>query len=458
MTHTQGVTQSTGSLERALAEVRDSAAGARSAGHGGASDRLRRRWTVLLVITVWSYSVLPRLLQSLTAPKFRSRMGEVAAPNSAIASLSLTALTLAVLGVCAAALVVTYHDHRRRSFALLSIMLAPWVYLVIRDAFVRDMPTLPTLIYPAVVGAVWAMRPRLEELTVLGYLGGLAAAISVALGLAWPDRGVFRFVSGELVLEDKATVSLGILIGFLTHGNSLGAFLALGLPALLLIPARRWRWIVGLMTVAALYWSASRSSFLAVGTGAVAWGVLVAAPRALRRVAALLIPPSIVAVMVVIPWVNDDPQAFTNRGFIWAQSLDRWWANPWLGLGSGWYGAIGQTSSRISETAFHGHNQMVHVLVTGGLVLAGLTVVLVGACAARAARHAASGHYFAAVFLTVLLTSGMFERPLAFVDNFNLTPVMVLPLAFILLGEAPGGPDRDPAGFTAQEATAGRTP
>ena len=114
-------------------------------------------------------------------------------------------------------------------------MLAPWVYIQVRDWLSIDPFRLASLAYPLPVVAVWLLRPGLRQLRLLGYLVGVVAVISVVLGLVLPSHAIFRDAAGAVITEDKNLLPWGMLIGIYTHGNSLGQFLALGIPMVTLI-------------------------------------------------------------------------------------------------------------------------------------------------------------------------------------------------------------------------------
>ena len=207
-------------------------------------DVRRQRLGVALVWLVMAWTVLPRTIQSLTAPKMRGEVGVEGNATSASASLSTTFLTLAVLGFCFLVLLDSW-DHRQPVSVLgLAAVLAPWGYLLLRDLFVGSTPRMSSLVYGAVVVALWRLRPDRHLLTALGYAVGVAAALSVAMGVLVPNAGVFRTEIGAMVTDDKAIFPWGLLVGFYSHSNTLGQSLALGLPLVLLIPRRALRAVV----------------------------------------------------------------------------------------------------------------------------------------------------------------------------------------------------------------------
>ena len=406
-------------------------------------DRVHDRWAVALIVATWAWVVLPRLVQSLTAPKFAASVGVESPPYSAPASLTLSLLTLALFGLCGLILIDTVRDPHPGRLISLALLLAPWVFLTIRDMYIGQDPNRASLAYPLVVLTVWRLRPRIEVLRSLGYLVGVAALLSIALAVVLPEKGILVLPDGGFVSEEKGIVSDGILIGFLTQGNNLGQFVALGLPFAALAPRRSVRWALILVSAVALVWTASRSSFGAVGFALLA----LLAIRLVRPAARTLVGPVIsllpFGLVCVLPFLVHDPEAFTNRGFIWARTLEDWHRNLYVGLGADWFARVGRTSDRIAGSVFNGHNQFVHLAVTGGLVLLVLVGLQLVWAALRCGRMAQAGQVVGVVYLATLAGASLLEKSLVIVDNTAVFPVVVLPLAVLMCGDygrSPGEP------------------
>ncbi len=408
----------------------------RTAGRS-ATDRetVHDRWAALLIVTMAVWVVLPRLIQSVTAPKYASSVGVETPPLSALAALSSTVLALALAGLCLLIVLDIAKDSRPGRLGGLAVMLAPWIYLSMRDIFVDNQPDRASIMYPLVVGTLWLLRPRIEVLRYLGYVVGAAAAISIALALVLPSKGLLTSSSGGLITESKAIIPSGILVGFLTHGNSLGQFLALGLPFVAVVPHRRLRWLLLAITAYALLWTAARSMLGAVVIGIVAVAVTAAMDRASRRWVAPVVTLVPFVAGGVLPFLVTNPSAFTNRGLIWATSLDWWHRSPVTGLGSDWYARVGQTSERLAASVFNGHNQLVHLLVTGGILLAVMVALLLVVAAVRSGEIAASGRLVAVGYLGTLAGACLLEKAFAIVDNAPMMPVVVVPLTVLICGE-----------------------
>lgn len=407
-------------------------------GAGSSRSRLRSsedRWAQLLIVAVWAWVVAPRVLQSVIAPKSRNAVGVPSAPPSAVTSLLQLALTLLLIGLCALIVVQHAKDRRPRPIAPLFVLLAPWFFIVVRDLYVGDSPGLNTILYPLIVGAVWMLRPSVDVLRTLGVLIGITAAVSIALAVAMPDRGVLRTSSGVVVTEDKELLPWGILIGFLTHGNSLGQWMALGLPWVATIQDRRLRLAFLFLTVLCVIWSASRSSMgaLVAATGTAAILTIITVPA--RRQAAWFAALGAFLVVILLPLITTDPRAFTNRGLVWQFSFEYWASSPITGLGSGFYARVGNSTERLASTVFHGHNQFVQLLITGGIVLTALMLVQILVVIHRVAQLAARGYIAPVAYLVAFATVCTLERAFTLIgDNSASLPTVVLPFAVLAFG------------------------
>lgn len=403
-------------------------------GQHGWDRRAQQRLAALIIVICWAQAVLPRIIQSLTAPKVRAAVGEISAGYTRPAQLSKDVLTLVVLAVCVAVLVGALRYRRSARVGPLAIALAPWLYLMVRDAYVGSGFLIAELLYPAIVLAIWSLHPPFDSLRTLGVLIGVTAIGCMLMGVLWPDAAIFRSSIGEFISEDKQILPWGMLEGYLTQPNNLGQTLAVGLPAVFLVRPRLLRVALIGATGFALLWTASRSSLYAIGIAAVVAVVLVMS-RPVRAQVAVLCVAAAACVVAMLPMVTRDPSAFTDRGYIWNISLEAWHASPWVGNGGNWYEQIASTAANVGSTVFHGHNQFVQLLVTGGLVLVCLVVWQYALVARRAARVAGRTGILFTTYLAVLFGTCMLEVSLAYVDNFSMLFVVAVPTAVIMFGE-----------------------
>ncbi|MET3808590.1 hypothetical protein ABIB25_005619 [Nakamurella sp. UYEF19] len=376
--------------------------------------------------------VVPRLMQSVLAGKVRSAIGSGAVSLSGPAYLMQLALGVALLGMCVWVIVLRLAHLPNRGRAPLVLTLLPWAYMLLRDLFVPVRPQLAVWFYPFLFVAIWALQPRLKVLAMVGRLTGWVAGLCIALAILLPSSGLMFSGNGDVITVDKQILPWGILVGMFGQGNSLGQFLVLGLPAVFLIPRQFTRYVFVMLTVFALTWSASRGAFVAGGIALVAVGITAWTPRPGRRVVVGLCSIVMLAVVVMLPFLTTDLEAFTNRGLIWIYSI-RWWQDaPWTGLGSNWYSVVGGTSARLAGSAFHAHNQAIQLLVTGGVVLAALALLQFSVLTTSVARLAETGRLVGVGYLMTLGGTFVLERTLTYTDNTGMLPTVLVPIALLL--------------------------
>jgi O-antigen ligase len=398
----------------------------------GPSDLIRSRLETALILLVGVWFFVPRFIQTLSISKEHIGVGGQAPPYTALASAAQRGLFYLTIGLCLWIIVLFWrYSPSRRGLALI-VFLLPWAYLVIRDRYAEQTPENIYRLMPVLAIALWMLRPRLARLQVLGYVVGATVVASLLVGVALPDHGVLRNASGQFVSVDKQILPWGSLVGVFTNGNNLGQFIAMGLPAVMLIRARMARIVFALCCLFALVWSASRGSMLAVGLASLAY-LLVSRVRAGWRAAfAVIFLGAVFATTCIVPLVTTDPAASTNRGYIWQASHAAWAQHPLVGNGSDWFSIVGSSSASLGPTVFHAHNQFLQLLVTGGIVLALLVGLLIATAVGAAARLAARGRLVGVSYLAAFGGTCLLEVSLVIVDNSLVFPVAVLPLLFVL--------------------------
>lgn len=403
------------------------------------TDTLRLRGkqqsAAAVIVLAWAAVVMPSLVQSYTAPKSRTFTSDTETASAASSLVNL-GLSVALTGVLLLLLVRYLNDLPTDRRGVLVVLLLPWLYQVSRDAFAGTSLRIGGLLYPLIVVVIWILRPKLQQLAILGYLIGLTALISVVMGALDPAKGILSSTEGSIITPDKQLLPWGILIGPLTDGNPLGQFLALGLPAAVYIRSRGWRWSIFLVTSFAVLWTSNRSSLAALLIGLIVSALLKIAPRGTRRLSTAVIVTLFAAVVAYLPLTATQNDAFTNRGYIWSASLRHWADHPLIGLGSQWYSQSAKYANNIGPTAFHGHNQFVQILVLGGLINLVLVVLMLIALIRVAARWSEfRAVTVPAAFLAMMLTSGALEVSLSFVHRSFLLPVTVLTITYMCFAD-----------------------
>lgn len=383
----------------------------------------------LLVSLSWAVVVVPRLVQTFTSSKHRASVG-AGIPESALSVQTSRLLELSLLALCLGIVLRRARRLPLDRLPTLAVIVAPWFFMLLRDLSLGTEPKIASILFPFVALAVWVLRPPIERLGLLGVLVGWTALLSLALGVLAPDRGVFTEATGQEITPTKQLLPWGVLIGPFTDPNNLGQFLVLGLPAVALVRGRATRvWIV-LVTMAALVWTSSRSSLGTVAAGALAAAVLAHLHPVTKRTIGRLLVVHLAAAPVLVPLLVTSDTAFTNRGYLWKHGFITWRESPWLGHGSAWYSENGKFANALGQLAFHGHNQFIHTLVTGGLLYLALTAALMVALTYVAGVWAHRRVTYPVVYLCMFLVSCTLEVSFGVVDRGFLLAVTILPMSF----------------------------
>ena len=395
----------------------------------------------LVVVVALGYT-LPMFAESFVVPKgFRPITEEVPDPGPVVDLVTLLCNTL-VLVACLAVVVLHRRDLRRLASPVLLLVAAWGVGITGLLAFDAELSRRLVQI-PLICLAFALVRPGLRAVRALGWVTATLAAVSLVLAVLRPDA--VRYDLAASLADDKFVWGYGILAGPFGSGNNLGLALAVGLPSVLLLPRRWVRTAAVVVVLLALAWTFSRTSWFAA-LAAVGLGAVVTWLPRLRRPAATLALGGLGLVALVLPLVVRSETAFSNRGLFWRQGLDAWSERPWTGWGPDYYQRVAQSADNLGGFAFHAHNQALHLLVTGGVLLFAVVVAAFVWAGARAVRSAAAGRPWAAMVMTALLVCATFEVPLGVVDRAMFFPFVLVPLCLLLTGERPA---RRAAGVTA---------
>jgi len=385
----------------------------------------------LLLALVWVTLVLPELVRSFLEPKVWRPVTDGENELTGVLDTLVSVCNVVLVLGCALAVLANLRRLPWRGVLPLLILGAAWLATVVPLLLADRPPRLAAVLVPTVATAVWAVRPQRGHVAVLGHATGLLALASLALGVLWPRGAIFE--RSALVEGEKAVSPWGILAGVLQTGNLLGLALALGVPSLLYVHRGWLRWTYLGATALAIAWSASRTGMIAVLLVALAalGLVLVREPRrlALPWLAALALGA------LLLPFVVRVPTAFTNRGGYWISSLDAWRESPWTGHGADWFKVLAQGEENLGGHAYHAHNQVVQVLVTGGALLMVLALAVLLVLGRRAVAWAGRGWAWPTLVLTALAVVASFEVPLGLVDRTGYVPFAMLPLAVLAFVE-----------------------
>lgn len=405
--------------------------------------RSRSLLTTALLLTSIAWLAMPRLIQTVQVEKSKSSIAVASQGGTALAGWSLKLLFYATIIVCLWVVVARWRTVPAVHGVALAATVSWPVYLTFRDLYAGQGADRTVLLVVVVIVALWMLRPRIRDLAVLGYVTGGVALVSVVSGFLLPTHAIWRSsLSNDFIDTDKAILPLGVLVGIFPNGNQLGVYLVISLPFVLLIPHRRRRWAILAVTLFALLWSASRGSFLAVGLTAVTALLVARSPVGLRKAVGASCCIAVAGLAAVLPWITEDPAAFTNRGGIWAGSITAWQTSPLVGLGTAWYRITGSTSGALGG-AYHAHNQFLQALVTGGVIELMLLIWLLLALGVAAIRLIGLGFIAPTAFVVALIGSFVLEVPMA-LENTSSLVAWLVPLGVIVFTRDLDGPAHQP--------------
>lgn len=290
-----------------------------------------------------------------------------------------------------------------------------------------------------------SLRPTRAELRIVGLGAAAIAVYSLIFAMAMPLNAQF-LIGGSGAEGTKAFVGEYVLAGPVTHSNTLGIAIALGMPFLGLVEGkwvRRALWLVCAVTVLL---SASRTAMIALA-GWAAFRLLEVLVRDFRvrafRGAVLLVAVGLAA---FLPISLSDRSGLSTRVGLWQDSLAAWQESGefLLGIGAQW-GADG-IANAIAPTS-SAHNLLVQLLVSGGLLLlfVGALVLFLAAKSAVAADRFRQRPVLTA-YVCVLFVISSTEYVLPWTVSSQLFPVTGFVLAALLALQRPASaqlPERD---------------
>jgi O-antigen ligase len=325
----------------------------------------------------------------------------------------------------------------------IALLIGAWTVCAVSGFTHGDAINFNSLVFPAVIVAlVGAMDVRSALKSVAGATT-FVATMSLTVATFRPDW-VYLSVS-----KSPGVVPELYLAGPFPHPNTLAQALALSIPLSASLFRLRWAVATTGLLLYALVLTGSRTALAA----AVLALALALAQRSgsLRRHARRLAAAASCMILVLTPWVVTEagPTAFNTRGTIWAASVD-YVSDDWiLGLGPGFYDRIALYNNLLTSGAAHAHNQLLHFLITGGIILVVLAVWIIGTGVRSAAqwRHQDEGVSAALLaFFVALLLVSVLEVPLSLFSLQSLSYVTWIPLLAALTSAHPPAHDGTGAG------------
>lgn len=385
----------------------------------------------LLIITAIGLVVIPDLITYLTVEH-----EPILPPGEATTSSDLPLAQLASLGGSALLLALSTvvffmrgHPNRNITGVLILLLAVNLPYLV--------SPKLPPLAdFPKIVLAnvfvlaLWKVGAPIAGLKWLPMTVAAIAVYSLIAGQIIPEYAMYNTAS------EKAIIPGWELAGPFGHANVLGMYCALALALTPLITDRRWRLLAGSILVATIVAAASRTALIAALLVTLWWLLCWFRSKiSIRLVGTVLV--SICAItMFVLPFVNWDPDSFTGRAYVWAESLKVWQQSPVVGMGVNWFLDDAQAVGNIAKWAYvgTGHNMVVDSLVKSGLIgLAVLVPLLLMATGSARSLKVPSQQIACFGFLMAFFVGATSEATWALLPNLQLFPISGLIFAVLIV-------------------------
>jgi hypothetical protein len=422
------------SAQRVSRAVRPRPAGDGAAVFLGSDPTTQRKACLVgiqgLIVLLWAWSWLPQLIDLLQIGRQSVEIGQVA-QRSPAAGAAYSAI-IALLAVLSVVLIVSaaFSAHRV-SASSLGLLLAPW--LSMNFVYVlQGGRSNETLIFPLVVIALavnsefsCAIYPLLRRLIIV------TAGTSLILGLTQPQ--MYLSDPARAVSNDKALVGNLLLNGLMPTSNQLGILMALGIPLLAITSARRTKWIWVAVCMAALVWSASRTSLAAaIFVFAV---VLIASKGGTAAAKNLIRPAAAIAGIATLtfPFLFTDPQTFSSRVNIWRTCLSYVTDGHLLtGVGTLSLREVSAITTAIGAIPSTGHNTFVTSITVGGLIAVTAVASLYLVFLHRATAIYSTDRYPLVFFLTLMALSVLEDPPRGFVispSSFLILPLLAMPFA-----------------------------
>lgn len=385
----------------------------------------------LLIVTTIALVVVPDLITYLIVEHSPVVPPGEGAPTPDLSIAQLVSVGGSAVLLVLSAVVAWMRGHPNRDITgVLVILLALNVpYLISPEP--PPPVDLPKIVLANVfVLALWNIGAPITALKWLPMTVAVIAVYSVTGGLIIPEYAMYNTES------EKALVAGWELAGPFGHANVLGMYCALAFALVPLITERRWRLLTGAILFATIVVTASRTALIAAGLVALWWLLSRLRPMISVRLAGTVFVILSATAMSVIPFGDWDPDAFTDRGHVWAESIAVWKQSPLVGNGVNWFLNEAQESGNIAKWAYvgTGHNMVIDTLVKSGLVgLAVLVPVLLAAILATRALRVTSQQIACFGFLMAFFVTAMPEAVWALLPNLQLFPISGLVFVVLIL-------------------------
>ncbi|MGB3482375.1 MAG: O-antigen ligase family protein [Mycobacterium sp.] len=394
--------------------------------------QLHNRAFAVLIITAIGLVVVPDLITYLQVehspilpPGESAAFSEV--PLAQLASLAGSALLL----LLSTAVALMRGPENRDITGLLVLLLAVNLpYLV--NPHLPPPADLPKIVLANMfILALWNIGAPIAELKWFPITVAAISVYSLIGGLLIPEYMMYNVDSQKDIIPGWE------LAGPFGHANVLGMYCALAFALVPLIVGTRWRWVIATILFVTLLAAASRTALIATAMVLLWWAFCWLRGATSVRLVGTLLAGFTATAMFVFPFLDWDPSAFTDRAYVWAESLRVWQQSPWVGMGVNWFLVDAQSLSNIAKWAFvgTGHNLVVDTLVRSGLLgVAVLVPLLVAAILSVRALRATNQQMACFGFLMAFFVAATTEAVWALLPNLQLFPISGLIFAVLILG------------------------
>ncbi|OBB73447.1 ligase [Mycobacterium sp. 852014-52144_SCH5372336] len=383
------------------------------------------------MVTAIGLVTIPDLITYLTVEH-----SPVLPPGEATTSSDLPLAQLVSLGGSAvllalSAVVVLMRGHPNRDitgvFILLLALNLPYLVSPQLPPAV-DLPKI--LLANAFILAIWNVGAPITGLKWLPITVSAISVYSLVGGLILPKYMMYNPNS------EKALIAGWELAGPFGHANVLGMYCALSFALTPLITERRWRLLIGSILFVTVVASASRTALISASLIALWWLICWFRSTISVRLVGTFLVTLFATAMFMFPFGDWDPDAFTDRAHVWAESIRVWEQSPVVGMGVNWFLDDAQASGNIAKWAFvgTGHNMVIDTLVKSGLVGLAVLVPLLGAAlAATRALRITSQQIACFGFLMAFFVAATTEAVWALLPNLQLFPISGLVFAVLIM-------------------------
>lgn len=282
----------------------------------------------------------------------------------------------------------------------------------------------------AFILAIWNVGAPIADLKWLPIITTGIGVYSLIGGFLAPEYMMYNIVS------EKAIVGGWELAGPFGHGNVLGMYCGLSFALVPLVPRVPWRIFCGVILLATIVASATRTALLAAAAVIMWWLVCWLKSVISVRLAGTMLIAVIATATFTFPFLDWDPHAFTDRAAVWVSALKVWEQSPLVGMGVNWFLNGAQASANTAAWAYvgTGHNLTVDTLVKSGILgIAVLAPVLLAAVWSARGLQISTQQIACLGYLVAFFVIATSEAVWSLLPNLQLFPISGMIFAVLIV-------------------------